>query len=65
MKSKVVLGLAAAVLLCTAAWAEEKDSEKGLESGIPVGSSVPAFQVVKAGGAPEDGIKVGQQLCYR
>ncbi len=35
-----------------------------LESGIPVGKRVPAFQVVKCGGA-DDGVKEGQQLCYR
>jgi hypothetical protein len=52
------LGLAAVALLATVAGAEE------LKSGIPVGGSVGAFQVVKCGGA-NDGVQVGQQLCYR
>ena len=61
MKSRVALGLAVALLIGAAA----KAGEKALESGIPVGKGVPAFQVVKCSGAPDDGIKVGQQLCYR
>lgn len=70
MKSRVAMGLAAALLIGNlligaATRAEEEAAEKALESGIPVGKSVPAFQVVKAGGAPDDGVKVGQQLCYR
>ena len=36
-----------------------------LKSGIPIGKSVPAFQVEKCGGAPNDGVKVGDELCYR
>lgn len=63
MKFRVAWALAAAVL-CSAG-SLRAEEEKALESGIPVGKSVPAFQVVKAGGAPEDGVKVGQQLCYR
>jgi hypothetical protein len=60
MRSRVAFGLAAAVLLgAVAVQAEE------LKSGLPVGKSVPAFQVVKCGGAPKDGVKEGQQLCYR
>ena len=62
MKSRVALGLVAALLIGAAARAEE---EKALESGIPVGKNVPAFQVVKKSGAPDDGVKVDQQLCYR
>jgi len=36
-----------------------------LESGLPVGDAVPAFQVVKYAGALEDGVGVGEELCYR
>jgi hypothetical protein len=36
-----------------------------LKSGLQVGDSVGAFQVVKCGGAPKDGVKEGAQLCYR
>ena len=60
MRSRVVLGVTAAVLLGTAPlYAAE------LKSGLQVGSEVPAFQVVKQGGAPNDKVKVGQKLCYR
>jgi hypothetical protein len=60
MRSRVAFGLAATVLLGAVAVGADE-----LKSGIPVGKSVPAFQVVKAGGAPKDGVKEGQQLCYR
>jgi hypothetical protein len=60
MRSRVAFGLAATVLLgAVAAGAAE------LKSGIPVGKSVPVFQVVKCAGAPTDGVKEGQELCYR
>ncbi|HJT34041.1 MAG TPA: hypothetical protein VJ783_18490, partial [Pirellulales bacterium] len=36
-----------------------------LKSGPQVGDSVEAFQVVKCAGAEDDGVRVGQQLCYR
>ena len=35
-----------------------------LESGLAVGDSVSAFQVVKQGGV-DDGVEVGKKLCYR
>jgi hypothetical protein len=54
------LGISAAVLLGTAAIAAD-----ALKSGLPVGKSVPAFDVVKCGGAPDDGVKDGRTLCYR
>jgi hypothetical protein len=56
----VAWGITTAVLLGAAACLADE-----LKSGLPVGKSVPAFDVVKCGGAPEDGVKVGQQLCYR
>jgi hypothetical protein len=49
----------AAVLATAVANAEE------LKSGLQPGQHVAAFQVVKCGGAPDDGVKTGQQLCYR
>ena len=59
MRNLVAFGFAAALLSSAcAARAEE------LESGLEVGQSVGAFDVVKYGGA-DDGIAVGQQLCYR
>ncbi len=60
MRSRVALGVAAVVLLSTAAIHAAE-----LKSGLQVGDSVPAFQVVKQGGAPNDKVKVGQKLCYR
>jgi hypothetical protein len=54
------LGLATVALtVATAMGADE------LKSGLQVGASVGAFQVVKCGGAPNDGVKEGAQLCYR
>ncbi len=58
---KWLRGLAPAVAL-VAMCAVAGDDE--LKSGLQVGASVPAFQVVKCGGA-DDGVKVDQQLCYR
>ena len=36
-----------------------------LKSGPQVGDSVEAFSVVKCAGAENDGVRMGQQLCYR
>lgn len=36
-----------------------------LKSGLQEGDFVGAFDVVKCAGAEEDGVKLGQQLCYR
>ena len=36
-----------------------------LQSGLAVGESVPAFYVVKAAGAVDDGVETGDELCYR
>jgi hypothetical protein len=47
------------LLLSAAARADD------LKSGLQPGQSVGAFDVVKCGGAPNDGVSVGQTLCYR
>jgi hypothetical protein len=39
-------------------------SAEELKSGLQVGDQVGAFDVVKVAG-PEDGVKVGDKLCYR
>src|SRR6266446_4394525 len=53
-------GLALAVgILATAVHAEE------FRSGPQVGDLVGAFTVVKAAGAADDGVAVGDELCYR
>jgi hypothetical protein len=36
-----------------------------LKSGPQAGDLLGAFQVVKAAGAPNDGVKEGDELCYR
>jgi hypothetical protein len=36
-----------------------------LQSGPQPGESLGAFTVTKAAGAPNDGVAVGQKLCYR
>jgi hypothetical protein len=36
-----------------------------LKSGPQVGDSVDAFNVVKCAGAEKDGVRIGQELCYR
>lgn len=59
MRSRMALGLAAAVLMgAVAVQAEE------LKSGFKVGDRLKPYQVVKCGGAPKDGVKEGDQLCY-
>lgn len=59
MRNLVAFGFAAALL--GSAWAAVAGE---IESGLEVGQSVGAFDVVKCGGA-DDGIAVAQQLCYR
>jgi hypothetical protein len=59
MRLLVPLGVASVLLMSTAARADE------LKSGLQPGQSVGPFDVVKCGGAPDDGVRVGQQLCYR
>jgi hypothetical protein len=50
---------AVAVLAVTgAAFAVEK-------SGLQEGQSIPPFDVCKVGGAADDGVSVGKELCYR
>jgi hypothetical protein len=61
MRSRVALGVAAVALLGVAGVFAADE----LKSGIPVGKGVPAFDVVKCGGAPDDGVKEGAKLCYR
>ena len=36
-----------------------------LKSGPQPGDMLGAFEVTKVAGAPDDGVKVGQDLCYR
>jgi len=58
MKTMIASGLAV-VLMAASAWAGE------LKSGLQPGELVGAFDVEKCGGAVNDGIEVGDNLCYR
>lgn len=59
MKLKI-LAVAVAVL-SLASWSVAAD----VQSGLKVGEDVGAFDVTKLAGAEKDGVKIGQQLCYR
>ena len=59
MKSLYALGLAAIFLFGSVATAEE------VMSGPKVGTGIAAFNVTKLCGAESDGIKAGNNLCYR
>jgi len=52
--------LSLAVLLFTSATRAEE-----LRSGPQPGDTLGAYEVTKVAGAPDDGVPVGQQLCYR
>jgi len=58
MRLRANLGIAAAVLALAAPTCAAE-----LESGVPVGGSIGAFNVTKCGGA-EDGVEIGKSLCY-
>jgi hypothetical protein len=58
MKSFLSLSLAALIVASTAC-ANAAD----FSSGIAVGDGVPTYTTEKCAGA-EDGVKVGQKLCY-
>jgi hypothetical protein len=58
MKSLLTMSLA--MLVAGAACARAAD----FSSGLAVGDAVPTYTTEKCGGADEDGVKVGQKLCY-
>ena len=60
MRTMMWMGAAIALATVAARCAEE---EKTLLCDLKVGDGVGAFQVVKAGGA-DDGVEVGEGLCY-
>lgn len=59
MKVAVSFALATVLAMVSAASAAE------LKSGPQVGDDVGAFEVIKAAGNPHDGVKEGEELCYR
>ena len=60
MRASLTFGIAA-LLLAGVSLAQAAE----LKSGLQQGESVGAFQVEKCGGAVNDNVKVGDQLCYR
>ena len=60
-RSTARLGLAATIVMATAMATRAED----LKSGLQVGSFVGPFDVVKAAGADNDNVKIGETLCYR
>lgn len=56
---RISLVLVAALALTSFVQAAE------LKSGLQVGQPIPAFIVAKVGGAADDGVEVGKELCYR
>jgi hypothetical protein len=59
MKQLTVLTALAVLALTTQVPAEE------IKSGLEPGKAIGAFNVTKCAGAEEDGVKVGDNLCYR
>ncbi len=58
MKRLIALAAVAAVTVGIAYAAE-------LKSGLQSGQKIGAFDVKKVGGAADDGVSVGKELCYR
>jgi len=59
---RVVTSVCVAATLVVSAGIAHAES---LKSGPQVGDEVGAFDVVKVAGATDDGVKVGDELCYR
>jgi hypothetical protein len=59
MRVATSLGLAVVFALAVSARAAE------LKSGPQKGEEIGAFEVVKVAGNPHDGVKIGEELCYR
>ena len=59
MKVATALGLAAVFALAVSVRAAE------LTSGPQKGEELGAYEVVKVAGNPHDGVKIGEELCYR
>lgn len=66
MKNLFVLSLGLVVALAVGGVATADDAaKKELKSGPQAGDSLGAFYVTKIAGAEDDGIEIGQNLCYR
>ncbi len=62
---RVLTTFGLAIALAASAVVARAAESKDLKSGPQVGEEVGAFEVVKAAGNPHDGVKVGEELCYR
>ena len=60
MKRLTGITIATALLAC-ASFAIAED----IKSGLQTGALIDAFYVTKLAGAEDDGVKLGQNLCYR
>jgi hypothetical protein len=58
---KWIASLAAVAVSFAGAFASAEE----VKSGLDAGAAIPAFIVAKVGGANEDGVEVGKELCYR
>ena len=66
MKNLFVLSLGLVVALAVGGVATaDEAAKKELKSGPQTGDSLGAFYVTKIAGAEDDGIEIGQNLCYR
>lgn len=57
--------LAAAAILALRSASASADEKAELSAGLEEGDRVGAFYVTKCGGADEDGVAAGEELCYR
>ena len=57
--------IAIAVVSAVAVVAHAEKATKEVKSGLQVGKLIGAFYVTKCAGAEDDGVDVGENLCYR
>jgi hypothetical protein len=62
---KRVLTLTLAALLVASTTIVASATLAAEKSGLQAGQTIGPFEVVKVGGAPNDDVSVGQELCYR
>lgn len=60
--SRLFLGATLAVAMMTSSFAADSATK---EACLQSGDSIGAFYVTKVAGADEDGVEVGENLCYR
>jgi hypothetical protein len=65
VKNSFVLSLGLVVALTTGVAVAADDAANQVKSGPQCGDSIGAFYVTKIAGAEDDGVDVGENLCYR